>query len=397
MEENGKRNIQKDGVDFLIKQGYKKVSAKTFISDVDLELFLNRDFTNINKTRALGFIQILEREYDVDLRDLKDAYLEHDDAHKPKKPEKLFVEEAIIEKKPWQKYLPIVAGLLAVLGLAYYLFRPTVESIEPIVNPLEENRSIIKQAEKNVEKLEKNESEKSSDSTLESSLNSIKAEEKETKGINGSTSSALSPTDDLDLDKVVLQMMKDRNISSDTKEETNTTAKEGDQNSSTTKVVEKDDANTTKEVAKTKKKIENKTTKKVAKKSNKKLDKLANIPLAKTIPIKKFKKQQGNKEKVTKKAVAGKGLFISPIQKAWVGVIYLDDFTKKDFLIRGKLPLNSNRDQLIVVGHNKFKIYNKTYSVKFRSRGPVRFIYQDGELMEINKKEFMRTSAGVAW
>ncbi len=359
MEVGDKKEMQKDGVDYLIKQGYKNLSSKTFISDRDLEQFLNKDFTNINKTRALGFIQILEREYDVDLSELKVAYLEHVNLHKPRKPETLFTEIPNDTEPTWKRYLPLLAGALAVFGLAFYLFRPSVESIqtpEPVIEQIEENKSVIDEAQKNIEKLELN---KSRASVLEKSL------EKE------QNVSSASVNDDLDLDKVVLQMMQDRNLSS---RESNVSI----------------DINSTK---KSTKKEDNQF--KIAKpeaKKVKKSDKLANMPLAKTIPVKKSKPATKNT-----KATSVGGLFISPTQKAWVGIIYLDNFTKKDFLIRNKLPLDANRDQLIVIGHGNFKIYNKTYSVKFRGKGPVRFIYKDGELMEISKKEFKRSSAGVAW
>jgi hypothetical protein len=350
MQERKKQEKQKDGVDFLIKQGYKKLSAKTFISDIDLERFLNKDFQNINKTRALGFIQILEREYDVDLSELKQAYLEHEHAHKPKEPDTLFVETPIKEEKVWQKYIPYIAGFLVVGGLTFYLFKPNndaVENQELLTQQIEENKSIIDEAQKNLEKFEENKSRVAANSTLENTLT-------HTDKTNSSiATSNTSNDDDLDLDKVVLEMIKERNISI-----------EEDQNITLNKNIT---------VAKVEKQVKNQKIKPVV--------------------IKDEPKKQKTKNK---KAINGQ-LYIEPTRKAWVGVIYLDNFTKKDFLIRSKLPLDPNRDQLIVIGHKYFKIFNKDYSVKFTGRGPVRFIYKDGELMEINKKEFVRTSAGVAW
>ena len=197
------------------------------------------------------------------------------------------------------------------------------------------------------------------DSILESSLQKDK------------NASNIPINDDLDLDKVVLQMMQDRNLSM---KENNITL---DLNT-TAQTVKKEEVNQTKPV------------------TVPTVSKAAKIPIAKTFPIKP-KAEKVKKQKSAKKTVTNGNLYISPTQKAWVGVIYLDNFSKKDFLIRNKLPLDANRDQLIVVGHGNFKIYNKTYSVKFRGKGPVRFIYRDGELMEISKKEFIKSSAGVAW
>jgi hypothetical protein len=109
------------------------------------------------------------------------------------------------------------------------------------------------------------------------------------------------------------------------------------------------------------------------------------------------KERVSKKESKESKKASKKSLYIVPIQKAWVGIIYLDDYTKKDFLIRNKLKLNPNRDQLIVVGHNQFKIFNKGKQKRFGSKKMVRFVYQGGDLEEINKQEFLDRSAGIHW
>jgi len=376
------KKVGKDSVDFLIKQGYKKLSAKTFISDVDLEQFLNKDFAKVSKTRALGFIQILEREYDVDLSDLREEYLTFESAHQPKKVDSLFTEVPMDDGPDWQKYLPYLAGFFLLSGIVYYLLRPTSEATQTqqtTKQTLEENKSVISQAEKNIETLDNNSKKEVSKNNLkgvlETSLNKEKNISKE-------------ENDDLDLDKVVLEMMKERNLSIGSSvldkslNETNTTDKQ-DKPLTVSKVQEKNETKVPSVVK----------APKVPTKHTKKRN-LDTLPLAKTMPI--TKQKTTTKTKKDTKSVT-KGLYIKPIQKTWVGVIYLDDFTKKDFLIRKKLPLDASRDQLIVVGHSQFKIYNNTYSVKFRAKGPVRFIYKDGELMEVNKKEFLRTSEGVTW
>ncbi|MCH9812396.1 MAG: hypothetical protein K0U47_00435 [Epsilonproteobacteria bacterium] len=336
----------KQGIEYLIEQGYKKISTKTFISDVELEHFLNKDFSNINKTRALGFIQILEREYPVDLSELKNDYLEYELSHKRAEPKTLFVEQPMKSDKAWLAFWPYILIGLALLGLLF-LFLTGNESakIEPTVEPIkkhiEENNSVIKQAEENIAKLEENKSTQINKPSM-------------TTVSDNTTVQNL----DLDLDKVVLQMIQERNLSV---EEHNITLED------------------TKESVETAEEL---------------LPIQETEVVAQAVPSveeKVVKKQEPKKE------VVRGDLYIKPTRKTWVGVIYLDDFTKKDFLIRKKLPLNAKRDQLIVIGHKHFNLYNKNYSIKFRGKGPVRFIYKDGEVMEINKKEFDKTSAGVAW
>jgi hypothetical protein len=109
---------------------------------------------------------------------------------------------------------------------------------------------------------------------------------------------------------------------------------------------------------------------------------------------KRVKKSTGKK---SGKSVAKSKLYIVPAKKSWVGVIYLDDYTKKDYLIRKRLNLNPARPQLIVVGQKEFEIFNNGYSYRFRGKGPVRFVYKNGDIMEINNREFKRLSKGAAW
>jgi len=393
MEIGDRKEMKQNGIDYLIKQGYKNLSSKTFISDIDLEKFLNKDFTNINKTRALGFIQILEREYDVDLEELRAAYREHEGSLGFKKPETLFIEKPNESELAWKKYLPFIAGALAIFGLVFYLFRPSVEvgqTPEPLVQQSEENKSIIDEAQKNIEKLEQN---KSKASDLEKEKNVSKP----------SVVSPQSIDDDLDLDKVVLQMIQDRNPSMkendiDLNLETSvkTVEKQAKQNEDKEKKQQEQqrDAN-----QKAKQEVKQEVKQEEAnQKENQDKSVVTTVIAPVSVPaVNKPKVKQIQKEVPKKKKITQGGLYIRPTQKAWVGVIYLDNFTKKDFLIRNKLPLDSSRDQLIVVGHGHFKIFNKTYSVKFRGKGPVRFIYRDGELMEISKKEFKKSSAGVVW
>ncbi len=53
----------------------KGISQKTKISEENLENLLAANFDSIKKIKALGFISILEREYDADLSQLKEEAL----------------------------------------------------------------------------------------------------------------------------------------------------------------------------------------------------------------------------------------------------------------------------------------------------------------------------------
>jgi hypothetical protein len=83
-QKSTKSNVDKQepktGIEKLKDIGLKTVSNKTFINLENLTYLLDKDFEKLHKTKALGFIQILERDFDVDLAELKDDYLDFQSA-----------------------------------------------------------------------------------------------------------------------------------------------------------------------------------------------------------------------------------------------------------------------------------------------------------------------------
>jgi cytoskeletal protein RodZ len=63
--------------EILEENSVKSISQKTKISEDNLENLLARNFNVLMKTKTLGFISILEREYKADLTALKEEALEY--------------------------------------------------------------------------------------------------------------------------------------------------------------------------------------------------------------------------------------------------------------------------------------------------------------------------------
>ncbi len=382
-----------ESVLYLKKIGLKKVSNKTFINEADLAAFLAEDFTNINKTRALGFIQILEREYPVQLEELKKSYLSYHQQNRQKKREDLFVQPKIEKEPEWKKYLlwgmPLV---LVVLGSWYFATQEksalsTLESEQEAVST-DINTDIVVEAEKNLTAYQQHETVEPTDEEVISSPRVSPFRRGVVPGTSQTQSSTVvhgaddntdkSKSDDLDLDKMVKQMVQEYNL---TLEENATAVTDTATAQATAASQNSTEAN--KSLPKVA--IAEKTS---AKKSIEK----------KSVSEKKSaaKKRPKQSKKVSQDVINSK-LYIVPHKKSWVGIIYLDDYSKKDFLIRRTLKLNSTRPQLIVVGQKEFEIFNNGYSYRFRGKGPVRFIYQNGDIMEITNREFRKYSKGTAW
>ena len=67
--------------DKLKEVGAQKIHEVTHISRVHVEAILHDNFDNISKVQLFGFISILEREYALDLSNLKNRAVKHFDAH----------------------------------------------------------------------------------------------------------------------------------------------------------------------------------------------------------------------------------------------------------------------------------------------------------------------------
>ena len=86
-----------------------------------------------------------------------------------------------------------------------------------------------------------------------------------------------------------------------------------------------------------------------------------------------------------------------PKRKLWVGIIYLDDYSKKNYITKKPIELNTSRDQLIVTGHGLLTFDIDGQMKEYNSQNKLRFIYRAGELEEIDRKSFRLYNRGKSW
>ncbi|MEA1879742.1 MAG: hypothetical protein U9N11_03755 [Campylobacterota bacterium] len=67
--------------DIVEKYSLKTMSETTNISENNLEYMIAEDFSSLTRPKALGFISIIEREYDVDLKPLKKTAIAYYETH----------------------------------------------------------------------------------------------------------------------------------------------------------------------------------------------------------------------------------------------------------------------------------------------------------------------------
>jgi len=355
-----KEEINANGIEYLKKIGIKEVSNKTFIHEEELKKFLDSDFTGINKTKAMGFIQILEREFRIDLSDLKSQYIdylnENSEEIKPVK-QSLMMEEVQNEerKKGFFSFLFLIAsiGTIAYLIDKYNLLDFSTPSdiktaqISSEIKDVELNLGKLSQPEKPqiVEKVKKEEVIVASEAKNNSDISDIIEKDKNNEEKN------------LELKDI---------LSSD-------------------EAIEKKDTsniNNNEELDLSKLNSELKTDSEDIEKNDQTINELV----------------EDNSENNSTEAITNE-IYIIPNSKVWIGTIDLDTLKKKDFLApKGKrVDIDTSINKLIMIGHKFIKIYLNGELVKFKRRGPIRFKYIDGELTEINRKEFNKLAKGRQW
>ncbi|HHE05644.1 MAG TPA: hypothetical protein ENK90_00800 [Epsilonproteobacteria bacterium] len=100
--------------DILEENSVKAISKKTNISEDNIEALISENFAYLTKSKALGFISILERDFNLDLAKLKEKALEYYEAHDVSDQSIAIGLPVIEEKKGRSKWvLVLMLGLLA--------------------------------------------------------------------------------------------------------------------------------------------------------------------------------------------------------------------------------------------------------------------------------------------
>jgi hypothetical protein len=88
---------------------------------------------------------------------------------------------------------------------------------------------------------------------------------------------------------------------------------------------------------------------------------------------------------------------ITPKEQIWVGVIYLDNHSKKDYLTSNTITLDTTKEHIIVTGHGHFVMSIDGVETDYASNDKLRFLYKDNELKLINMEIFKGLNNGKSW
>jgi hypothetical protein len=101
--------------------GTEKIHERTHISRDKVELVMTKSYGEIGRVQFMGYLSILEREYEIDLNDLRNEYTEFCKTHATLIPPK---ESVILQSVSNSKPKWIVAGLILialVMSVGYFL------------------------------------------------------------------------------------------------------------------------------------------------------------------------------------------------------------------------------------------------------------------------------------
>ncbi|MFA6138558.1 MAG: hypothetical protein WC667_10775 [Sulfurimonas sp.] len=181
------------GLERLKEIGAQKIHEKTHISRAHVQAVLHESFDDLNKIHFLGFISILEREYDVDLADLKVKGLAYFNDSRNKQVS--FNSAVFSQRKKKNSHLFLYTTLAILLFGAFFYFELT-----PSINDnnliQQIDNSAIENAQKNIEPIVEKNIEDSNESLLSIVDNNLQ-EVNITSNINSSVAKIETPKQDI--------------------------------------------------------------------------------------------------------------------------------------------------------------------------------------------------------
>ena len=337
-----------DDVNFFDNIDLKEVSKRTLIDLKELSYLKDEEFDKLSKTKGLGFIKIIEREYKVDLSDKREKFLEYLKEHNKDNSNELFIAPPKTPSKIFPKFFALLLVFLIVLGALYIFYLNSLSNNSAITELKPDNNPIVQEAKK---------------------ISGI--------DINGSNE----------------QNTTDEQISDETKNEENiTTVQEGEEKKNTNnknkttfqakEAVEQNLSDIVKEVNTSTKNIDNK--KSIQPPKEEQINAVA--------PVKSI--TNSNQENNTTSNLI---LTIVPKKRIWVGIIDLSNYKKSSYIKDSNITISKNSDFLIATGHGKFDIYYNDQVIKFDTVNPIRLFVKDGKVVKIDKTEFVKLNRGKYW
>jgi len=88
---------------------------------------------------------------------------------------------------------------------------------------------------------------------------------------------------------------------------------------------------------------------------------------------------------------------IMPTKRIWIGIISLDNFSRKDSASDQNMTIDLTKRQLIKTGNGFFKLSYDGSIEDFTEQGSTRFLVENGTIQKISEEKFIELNRGKNW
>lgn len=102
---------------------------------------------------------------------------------------------------------------------------------------------------------------------------------------------------------------------------------------------------------------------------------------------------------ITTKSVATieNAVSIKPMAKVWIGILDLTTGEKSQKITMDPIALDKSKNTLYMFGHGRLEIVTPDGTKILKERNTVWFTYENGQLKQINEREFTAKNNGTTW
>ncbi len=403
--------------DLIKDYSINTISEKTNISIEVLEKLLNKEWDSLQRAKVDGFFRIIEREFDLDLSDIREEAKDYYNAHKstePNRPIDLVDAQTTGGRGGFvTAILSIIIAALVLYAIWYYFFSNNHKQVT-----IEGNASsgLFKDSLDSAKKLigETNSSTNTTKVVSSNTTNSSTNEEKQstnttTQVANNSSSPSTEGSKKFDITEINKSTEESQNTSSSNENNNDSTINEVEKNRSIKEAVnallEENKTDNSAEINSTNvENLESNSALTLSSEANTTVaeNNISSLETNKTTDSNSEATSSTNsiEDNLNSAKAINKITFKNKAKTLWIGVYDINK-NKRIVKVMSKTPydLVTNGDKIaIVTGHNKFSIASDTGIDKsFSKRGRVYLLVTKNEIKYISKREYKRVTKHKAW
>ncbi len=333
-------------INVLEEIGLQEVSRKTHIELKYLEYMINKDFSKLKRTNALGYVKIINREYNIELKEWLEEFEAYWSENKPvvindkQSNTSVFASQQQAEEDSSKGFVFLL--LIVLLVVAFYFFGG-LNAFENIKNKFfptadETNTSytatsVVAQTKEQLKNLDEQE----------------KASKEDEMAYNEQNDSIMGVNQNLSQEGI------------------------GENENKSEQIVSTDEDNQSKEDVSLQANQDEK-------------------------PQSTSLEQKANSTLSSDENLSSSGGVLIPLQKIWVGIINIDTKEKKNYLTANEIAIDLNAPQILMTGHGYFRLKDAEGKEEIFKTQDKKYYYIDGgTITRIDRKEFISYNGGKIW